>query len=116
MWAEYFPYFVLILLAVVIAGFFTLGAVLLGPRKRSAIKDEPFETGLDYVPSSKSIQVKFYQVAIVFLMFDVEVALLYPLVPIASAWGKTAFLTALPFLTLLIFGIVYEWKAKLLDF
>ncbi|MBL0691705.1 MAG: NADH-quinone oxidoreductase subunit A [SAR324 cluster bacterium] len=112
---NYFGYLVLVVVSLGMASSFTLIAVLLGPKKRSAVKDLPFETGMPYVPSAKSVNVKFYLVAMLFLIFDIEVAFLYPYALKVKEYGWTGFIAVSAFLLVLGIGIVYEWRKKILE-
>src|SRR5688500_8789886 len=76
---SYIPALVIVVFAVGF-GVFNLGlTMILGPKRTSTIKDEPFECGSEPIGSPRvRFSVKFYQVAILFLIFDIEAALLYP--------------------------------------
>lgn len=114
--SEYLGVFLLLLVS---AGFLIsmlLLAIYLGPKKRTAEKDIPFECGinpLDLDVSNKRFGVGFYHVAILFILFDVEVLFLYPwaLNPITN---KT-FIAMICFLSVLFVGYVYIWRKGILD-
>ncbi len=77
--ASYLPALVFLAFAAVMATVLLLLTMVLGPKRRTPIKDEPFECGSDPIGSPRvKFGVKFYQVAILFLVFDIEVAFLYP--------------------------------------
>jgi NADH-quinone oxidoreductase subunit A len=109
---------VLVLLA--IAVFLTVGMLLahlyLGPKRRFEAKLEPFECGEEQIVSPRQRQaVKFYLVAILFVIFDVEAVFFYP-------WGATFHATGVPglvtigiFTVPLAVGFVYEWGKGALE-
>src|SRR3954471_15322104 len=76
---EFTPIFLLILVGILVA-FGMLGAsALLGPRKTTAVKQMPYESGMDPIGDARQrFDVRYYLVAIVFLLFDVELLYLYP--------------------------------------
>ncbi len=79
MGAEFTPIFLFILVAVLIAFFFLAITHILGPKKKTAVKQMPYESGMDPIGDARQrFDVRFYLVAIVFLLFDVELLFLYP--------------------------------------
>ena len=112
----YTPILILMFLA---AGFvltMLLLSIFLGPKKFSEIKDEPFECGTIATGDvSGRHSVKFYLVAMTFIVFDVEVVFLYPWAINVKQMGWFGFFAALPFLLILVLGLLYEWKRGVLD-
>lgn len=112
----YFPVFVLMLIA---AGFVTSMLVLsivLGPRKYSQMKDDPFECGtIGTGDATQRLGVRFYLVAMVFILFDIEVVFLYPWAVEVTSLGWPAFFAMLSFLFVFVVGLVYIWKQGVLD-
>lgn len=112
----YFPIFVLMILA---AGFvltMLLLSIFLGPKRYSAVKDQPFECGT--IPTGDAgarHSVRFYLVAMTFIVFDVEVVFLYPWALQVKQMGWLGFWAVLPFLMILSLGLVYEWKRGALE-
>lgn len=111
---DYWPILVLILVASVIALAVIVFIGMLGPRKPNKYKDTFFECG---VPPSKAknkrFSVRFYLVAISFLLFDVEVALLFPLALVYKEFlmvNATIFFVMAIFLFVLTLAFVYEWR------
>jgi NADH-quinone oxidoreductase subunit A len=101
------------------AGFVLMFLVLtsvLGPKLRFAEKLEPFECGEKPIVSPyQRFHVKFYLVAISFLIFDVEVVFLYPWAIQFRELGWFGFVAMIPFLLLLAVGLAYEWLKGGLD-
>ena len=118
--AAYYP--VLLYLGLVVA--FAVGALtathLIGPRKHGRVKDMPYESGMDLIgPARSQYDVKFYLIAILFLVFDVELLFLYPWAVIAyrdgeslwrNAFGTVVFVEVLVFLASLGIAYVYAWR------
>lgn len=109
-----------VLLAMIVCGIFLFSmlffSIVLGPKRHSKVKDEPFECGS--VPTGKAHErqnVKFYLVAIIFLLFDVEIAYIYPWAIQLQKLGWQAFWAMAAFLMILILGLAYEWKKGILD-
>ena len=95
----------------VVAGAMVFASTLLGPKKHTAVKDEPFECGNP--PSGTAwgrFSVKFYLVAILFIVFDVEVILIFPWAVVFKKLGIFAFVEMAIFLLILFVGLLYVWK------
>ena len=99
---------------------FTIGAIivcallcihlLLGPRRRFAEKEEPFECGERQLVSPRQrYAVKFYMVAILFVVFDVEAIFFYPWGANFTSLGWYGYLAMLVFTVPLAVGLLYEW-------
>lgn len=109
--ATYLPLMLLFLVAAVIVGaMFTLTSIL-GPKNPTEEKMMPFECGSDSTGTKHvKLSVKFYMTAILFVVLDVEVVLLYPWVITFREQGWSGLMIMAPFLALLVVGLVYEWK------
>jgi NADH:ubiquinone oxidoreductase subunit 3 (subunit A) len=94
---------------------------LLKPRKPTAVKEMPYESGMDPIGSARmQFDIKFYLIAILFLVFDVELLFLYPWAVIAfadggdpawkAAFGVVAFLEILVFIATVVIAYVYAWR------
>ena len=113
---EYLGILVFFALAATVAGGFVLLASILGPKKPSKVKSEPFESG---VPSfgvrAGHMSIKFYLTAILFILFDVELVFLYPWAVVfrdLGTWGLTGMSI---FLGILMVGFFYVWDNGALD-
>jgi NADH-quinone oxidoreductase subunit A len=92
-----------------------LGLVL-GPRNPTPEKLAPYECGMPAVGDARERQsVKFYLVAMIFLLFDIEVAFLYPWAMALRDLGWAGFLQVVLFMVLLLFGYIYVWRKGALD-
>ena len=89
---------------------------ILGPRKPTPEKSAPYECGMPPVGDARERQsVKFYLVAMIFLLFDIEVAFLYPWAMALRDLGWAGFVQVVLFMTLLLAGYVYVWRKGVLD-
>src|ERR1700682_3165476 len=101
------------------AGFGAISVLLssvLGPRKPSPEKSAPCESGMPAVGNARERQsVKFYLVAMIFLLFDIEIAFLYPWTMALRQLGWNGFVQVVLFMLLLLAGYVYVWRKGVLD-
>src|SRR5882724_4382195 len=118
---EYLPVLLQIIVAIGFAASALLVSVLLGKTgKRTPAKDMPYECGM--IPQGEGIprfSVKFYLVAMLFILFDLEIVFMYPWAVIykdAIAHGSMIFWSMLSFITILMVGYVYALKKGALDF
>jgi NADH-quinone oxidoreductase subunit A len=89
---------------------------VLGPKNPTPEKEAPYECGMPAVGDARERQsVKFYLVAMIFLLFDIEVAFLYPWAMALRDLGWTGFLQVALFMLLLLAGYVYVWRKGALD-
>jgi NADH-quinone oxidoreductase subunit A len=100
----------------VLAAAMILLTTWLGPKSRNIVKDIPFETGMaPYEVIKSHIPVKFYLVALLFVVFDVELTFLFPWALIFREVGLQAFVSMTLFLGLLFLTLVYAWKKGVLS-
>jgi len=109
-----------ILLMIALGAGFALSSVLLssrlGPTKPTAEKSAPYECGMPPVGDARErMSVKFYLVAMIFLLFDIEVAFLYPWAMALRDLGWPGFVQVVLFMALLLAGYVYVWRKGALD-
>ncbi len=109
-----------IVLMLALGAAFATGSVilsgLLGPRRPTPEKEAPYECGMPPVGDARErMSVKFYLVAMIFLLFDIEVAFLYPWALSLRELGWTGFVQILVFMLILLAGYVYVWKKGALD-
>jgi NADH-quinone oxidoreductase subunit A len=109
-----------ILIFLVVAGAFgllllVLGFVL-GPRRPDPEKLSPYECGFEAFEDSRTkFDVRYYLVAILFIIFDLEIAFLFPWAVSLDAIGGFGLLSMAVFLTVLVVGFIYEWKKGALE-
>lgn len=124
---DYAPIGIMFLVAVGFAASQILAAQLLGPRKRTATKLMPYECGKDPVGSARDrFSIKFYMVAVAFLIFDIEILFIIPFAVAFKSllaaettgtiyYGTVAFITMMFFLVTVVVGLIYEWKKGAFD-
>jgi len=114
--ASYFPVLLQVLLAAATAAALVTLSWLLGNRLRSRQKDTPYECGIAPTGTARErFSVKFYLVAIVFILFDIEAVFLYPWVVVYRDLRVFGFLEMLLFIALILSGFFYIWKKGALD-
>jgi NADH-quinone oxidoreductase subunit A len=116
MLAEYFPIllFIAVGLAVGVAPL-VLGK-LLGPHRPDPEKLSPYECGFDAFEDARmKFDVRYYLVAILFILFDLEIAFLFPWAAVVNDIGLPGFLAMMLFLAILTVGFVYEWMKGALE-
>ncbi len=111
MLASFLPILVLFLVAVFIAVFVIVLSSLLGPKKGTPRKLAPYESGMEPIgPAMRRYPVKFYVVAMLFIVFDIEVIFFFPYALVYRALGVPGLLTMGLFFLILMVGFIYEWK------
>ncbi len=112
----YFPLLVQALLGVVIAFGLVGVSYLLGKKLKNKAKDSPYECGVTPTgTASERFSVKFYLVAMLFILFDVEAVFLYPWVVVYRDLKLIAFAEMAIFVVLILSGFFYIWKKGVLD-
>ena len=109
-----------ILIMIVMGAGFALVSVglsnVLGPSRPTPEKSAPYECGMPAVGDARERQsVKFYLVAMIFLLFDIEVAFLYPWAVALRDLGWPGFVQIVTFFLILAVGFVYVWRKGVLD-
>jgi NADH-quinone oxidoreductase subunit A len=118
---NYLPVLMILLLGVVFAASFILLSYLFGPKNPKANKLDVYECGAPVVGDARErFSVKFFLIAMIFLVFDVEVVFLFPWAILLkefkeSGHGVFFFVPMLIFLIVLGVGLVYEWRSGTLD-
>jgi NADH-quinone oxidoreductase subunit A len=114
--SEYIPVLIMLFLAAATAGGMLVATSLIGPKLKFAEKMEPFECGESPIVSPKlRFSVKFYLVALFFVIFDVEVVFVYPWAVLFSELGLFGFVEMMIFLTILSIGLIYVWRRGALE-
>jgi NADH-quinone oxidoreductase subunit A len=114
--ANYFPILVFIAIAAVIAIAMVGGSLVAARQKPYAEKLSAYECGFDaFDDARRRFDVRFYLVAILFIIFDLEVAFLFPWAVSLSKTGLFGFLSMIGFLGVLTVGFVYEWRKGALE-
>ncbi len=118
---EYLPLLILVIVATGVGAIAIILPALLGPKRDNDQKLEPYESGIiPYADAKRRFPVKYYLVAMLFILFDIEVIFLYPWAAVLrSLRDDYSVLFALApmgfFLFVLVVGLVYEWRKGALD-
>jgi NADH-quinone oxidoreductase subunit A len=124
---DYAPIAVMFIVAAGFAASQILVTQLIGPRKRTAVKLMPYECGKDPVGSARDrYSIKFYSVAVIFLLFDIEVLFMVPFAvafkylidqqkATGISFGTVALVEILVFMATLVVGYIYVWKKGTFD-
>jgi len=113
--SDYLPILVFLVAGGAIAGaLLTLG--LLGPHKPSAVKQAPYESGiLGATPVRQRFSIDFYMTAMLFIVFDIELAFLYPIAVTLRDDGTLGLIVLLVFVFTVVEALVYIWKKGALE-
>jgi NADH-quinone oxidoreductase subunit A len=117
----YLPVLILFIIGILFTGAFLGLSALLGPKKPTKIKLEPYECGMPLIGQPRErFSVKFFLVAIIFILFDVEAVFLYPWAVLfkdfkAAGQGPFLFWEMIAFLLILVLGLVYVLRRKALE-
>jgi NADH-quinone oxidoreductase subunit A len=113
---SYVPALVFLALGIGVGVVFTTLNSVLGPKRPSRTKSEPYESGLpSEVKKSFRFGVSFYLVAMLFILFDIEVIFLYPIAVRLQEIGTFALVETVVFVALLLVAFVYVWRRGALE-
>ena len=116
MLAEYFPVLLFIIVGIVFGGVLLGVGWFLGPRKPDSEKLSPYECGFEAFEDARmKFDVRYYLVAILFILFDLEIAFLFPWAVSLNDIGAFGFWSMMVFLAILVIGFIYEWKKGALE-
>jgi NADH-quinone oxidoreductase subunit A len=116
MLAEYFPVLLFIVVGIVFGGVLLGVRWFLGPRRPDSEKLSPYECGFEAFEDARmKFDVRYYLVAILFILFDLEIAFLFPWAVTLNDIGAFGFWSMMVFLAILVIGFVYEWKKGALE-
>jgi NADH-quinone oxidoreductase subunit A len=116
MLVEYIPIAILFVVAFAIAVLVIVLGSVIGPRRKSFRKLSPYESGMMPIgPGTRRMSIRYYLVAVLFILFDVEVIFFYPWAVNFRALGLFGFIEMLIFVGILLVGYVYIWKKGALE-
>ena len=116
MLSNYLPVLVFLVMALAF-GLVMIGAGwVLGPRRPDSAKLSPYECGFEAFEDARmKFDVRYYLVAILFIIFDLEIAFLFPWAVALDGIGLYGLCAMAPFLLILVVGFIYEWKKGALE-
>ncbi len=113
---EYLPIILFILVGTAIGIAPQVIGFIMGPNRPDAAKNSPYECGFEAFEDARmQFDVRYYLVAILFILFDLEIAFLFPWAVSLRDTGPAGFWAVMVFLGILVVGLVYEWKKGALD-
>ena len=113
---SYFPAIVLLILGGVVGATFVVLNSVIGPRRATPHKQDPYECGLpSEVKRGLRFGISFYLIAMLFILFDIEVIFLYPIAIELRAYGSFALVETVVFVALLFVAFVYVWRRGALE-
>ena len=116
MLAEYFPILLFILVGLVVGVVPVVLGKVFGPNRPDPEKLSPYECGFEAFEDARmKFDVRYYLVAILFILFDLEIAFLFPWAIVLPEIGFAGFLAMMLFLGILVVGFVYEWMKGALE-
>ncbi len=112
----YLPVFMFLAVGIGLAVVLLTLGLLVGPRRPDPAKDSPFECGFDAFEDARiRFDIRYYLVAILFIIFDLEIAYLFSWAIVLDKIGTTGLLAMCLFLGILGIGFIYEWKKGALE-
>ena len=113
---NYLPILILLVISTVLAAVVIFISTFLGPHRPTLRKLQPYESGMTPLgPAQRRMPVKFYLVAVMFILFDVEVIFFYPWAVTFRQLGLFGFIEMVIFVAILLVGYVYAWKKGALE-
>jgi len=113
---NYFPVLLFIAIALVFGGILVAAGTVLGPDRPDSEKLSPYECGFEAFEDARmKFDVRYYLVAILFILFDLEIAFLFPWAVTLNEIGSFGFWSMMIFLFILVVGFVYEWMKGALE-
>ena len=113
---NYLPVLIFIVIGFGLGTVMILVGAILGPQRPDADKLSPYECGFEAFEDSRmKFDVRYYLVAILFIIFDLEIAFLFPWAVVLDQIGLFGFMAMMVFLAVLVVGFIYEWKKGALE-
>lgn len=113
---EYVPVLMIFAVSLGVAAVMAIGSAVFSSYRPTPVKKEPYESGMPPVGDARErFAVKYYVVAMLFLLFDVEVVFLFTWGAVFRRLGLFGYAAIMVFLILLIVGLLYEWKKGALE-
>lgn len=114
---QYVPLLITMAAAGVVAGGLLFAATFFGPKKPSPVKSQPFECGMEPLSNpNRPLHLQFYMVAMLFVVFDVEIVFFYPWATLIRELGRFGLIEMGCFAGFLLLGLAYAWRKGALEF
>ena len=116
MLGNYLPILIFMSITLIMGSVFIVLGKLLGPSRPDAEKNSPYECGFEAFEDSRmKFDVRYYLVAILFIIFDLEIAFMFPWAIVLDQIGTYGLVAMAIFLSVLVIGFIYEWKKGALE-
>jgi len=113
---QFAPILVILFLSIIIGVFVVIAGHLIGPRRPTEIKGQPYESGMTpYGPGARRMSVRYYMVAVLFILFDIELVFFLPFAVILKEMRLFGLIEILIFVAVLLIGYIYAWKKGALE-
>jgi NADH-quinone oxidoreductase subunit A len=113
---NYLPVLIFLIIGALVGGGALAAGFVLSERRPDSEKNSPYECGFEAFESARmKFDVRYYLVAILFIIFDLEIAFLFPWAVVLEDLGIVGFVAMVIFLGILVVGFVYEWKKGALE-
>jgi len=113
---DYIPLLIILIIATLLGFFVVLLGTIFGPRHPSERKGRPYESGMvHYGPGTRRMPVRYYLVAVLFILFDIEVVFVLPWAVVFRQLGAPGFWLMVIFLVIVEAAFVYAWKKGALE-
>jgi NADH-quinone oxidoreductase subunit A len=113
---DYLPIITILVLATAMGFFVVILGSVFGPRRPSKRKGAPYESGMTpYGPGTRRFSIRYYLVAVLFILFDIETVFFLPWAVVFRQLGWFALIEMLVFIGILLIGFVYVWKKGALE-
>jgi NADH-quinone oxidoreductase subunit A len=113
---NYIPVLIFIVIGLGLGAVMIMMGAMLGPHRPDSEKQSPYECGFEAFEDSRmKFDVRYYLVAILFIIFDLEIAFLFPWAVVLDEIGMFGFLAMMVFLGVLVVGFIYEWRKGALE-
>ncbi len=114
--AEYLPILIFLGIAIALSGIIVIASLIVTPQRPDSEKVSPYECGFEAFDDARSkFDVRFYLVSLLFIIFDLEVAFLFPWAVSLGTIGVFGYWSMMLFLGILTIGFIYEWKKGALE-
>lgn len=114
--SQFFPILVILVLALFVGFFVVVLGTIFGPRRPTARKSSPYESGMvPYGPGTRRMSVRYYLMGVLFILFDIEVVFVLPWAVVFRELGVPGLVLMIVFLVVLEVAFVYAWKKGALE-